>query len=290
MIAMYESAARCMSACRACLDRSDPQRPTERRPAGLVPAHRRSSPSTAAGASPRPGRGAPARRCRRRIGLNSVGEALDDGPGGVEPEVLHLSHQPCRLGCVGAERIAVVRRSCPPIRAFLLSCCARTASAANRPDRVAPSTHPALRPLSVQSPATTRLSNPVLAGVQTVLVGAGQRLHVAVGGVGVRPPVLACRDARGRSPLGAVPSQSSDHRNPPSSRRPATASPRRGRGMSGPAPAPLASRHVDIAAHVPDRRRVQDAAEVGDRPRLRRPRASPRPAGDGAWRPRCRRA
>ena len=115
----------------------------------------------------------PLRRSTCRELGEDLDEALDDGPGGVEAEVLHLLHQSCRFGRAGGERLAVFAAHGPPTCCAPASC-SSTASAANCPDRVAPSTHPAFRPLSVQSPATARLLKPVVARLQAVLVGTGQ--------------------------------------------------------------------------------------------------------------------
>ena len=92
-----------------------------------------------------------------------LGEALDDGPGSLEPEVLHLLDQARRLGGAGREWV-VARLAHASAILLIPSNCARTASAASCPERTAPSTHPAFRPLSVQSPATARLVKPVRPG------------------------------------------------------------------------------------------------------------------------------
>ena len=129
-----------------------------------------------------------------------------------------------------------------------------------------------------------------VARLQAVLVGAGQRLHVAVGGVDVRPPVLAGETLGRRSPAAAC------------RRTGGTSGNRSASTAAGHSVATSRSRNVrarvrtascsplDVGRAVPGLRRVRGRCRSRRSSGAGPSRASPRPAGDATWTPRCRRA
>ena len=241
-----------MSVCRAWIDEvGSPE--AERRP-------------TAASSRP-PGTASPG--CRRWPAANwakSSTEAFDNGPGGLEPEVLHLLHQACRLGCAGARRDRRSCRSCAhPPAAFL--------SVAHAPPRP-PSARIGWHPRRIRRSGRCPSSRPPPRGCRS-------RFAPAAGGTGRCRAATARSGRKGRcSPASTGVSSRSGptrgRRRPVAQQGPAESAvvdggrPQRRhvavQERPRPAPARRASR-PSRPAHVPAHRRVQDAAEVGDRPR-----------------------
>ena len=262
-----------MSDCSARIDASDLR--AERLPAAAVPA-------CAVGA---------AVAVRRRELGEDLDEALDDGPGGVEPEVLYHLGQARRLGGAGGEGVAVRAAHVPLLHVRpgqLLE--HRRGGQLARTGWPLPRSRRSGRCPSSRRPRRGSRSR-LRPGLQAVLVGAGQGLHVAVRGVDVRPPVLAVEPFGTVRRLRRLPRRrtggTSGSRRP--RRRPATASPCRGPGMSARAPARPVSRARRRAlrpgrpAH-PGRCRNRRSSAAGPS------RASPRPAAGAPSTPRCRRA